>query len=114
MELGNRLRELRQGKGLSQGDLEDRTGLLRCYVSRVEHGHTVPSVETLERVAKALDLELYQIFYSGNGDPKAPETFKEDPPTVAEKNLLQTYRRMKPHDQKLLLDFARYAAKPRG
>lgn len=113
MELGERLRELRQAKGLSQGDLEDRTGLLRCYVSRVEHGHTTPSVDTLERVAKALDLELYQIFYSGKDEPKIPEAAKEDPPTVAEKNLLQTFRRMKAHDQKLLLDFARYAAKPR-
>lgn len=111
MVIGDRLRQLRQAKGLSQGDLEDRTGLLRCYLSRVENGHTVPSVETLDRLARALDLELYQIFYSGDGKPKAAETVKEDPPNVLERNLLQTYRRMKPPDQKLLLDWARFAAR---
>jgi transcriptional regulator with XRE-family HTH domain len=113
MEIGERLRQLRQTKGLSQGDLEDRSGLLRCYVSRVEHGHTVPSIETLERMARALDMELYQIFYSGGGKPKAPAAARENPPNVAERNLLQVFRRMKSPDQKLLLDLARFATRSR-
>ena len=41
MLIGNRLRELRESKTLSQGDIEKRTGLLRCYISRLEKGHTV-------------------------------------------------------------------------
>jgi predicted transcriptional regulator len=49
MEIGRRLRDLRDEKNLSQGDIEKSTGLLRCYVSRVENGHTVPCVETLEK-----------------------------------------------------------------
>jgi transcriptional regulator with XRE-family HTH domain len=65
MMIGERLRTLREEKMLSQGDIERRTGLLRCYISRVENGHTVPSVETLEKLARALELPLYRIFYEG-------------------------------------------------
>jgi transcriptional regulator with XRE-family HTH domain len=62
--IGVRLRQLRQEKKLSQGHIEARTGLLRCYISRVENGHTVPSLKTLQRFAKALKVPLYQLFYS--------------------------------------------------
>src|SRR5579863_4489977 len=64
MIIGQRLREIREEKGLSQGDVERASGLLRCYISRVEHGHTVPSLETLERFAAALGVPLYRIFSS--------------------------------------------------
>ena len=70
MVIGQRLRELRESKKLSQGDVEHRTGLLRCYTSRVENGHTVPSVETLEKYARALELPLYRFFYDGEEPPK--------------------------------------------
>jgi transcriptional regulator with XRE-family HTH domain len=63
MYLAGRLRELRECKNLSQGDIEKRTGLLRCYISRVENGHTVPALETLEKFARALEVPLYQLFY---------------------------------------------------
>lgn len=56
MMIGDRLRTLREAKNLSQGDIEVRTGLLRCYTSRVENGHTVPSVGTLEKYARALEM----------------------------------------------------------
>ena len=72
MLIGSRLRQLREQKQMSQGDIEERTGLLRCYISRVENGHTVPSLETLERFAGVLDVPLYQLFYSGDGDPPTP------------------------------------------
>src|ERR1700723_3348838 len=62
MVIGDRLRELREQKKLSQGDVEKRTGLLRCYISRVENGHTVPSVETLEKMARALEIPTYRLF----------------------------------------------------
>ena len=65
MIIGDRLREMREGKKLSQGDIEKRTGLLRCYVSRVENGHTVPAIQTLEKLARALEVPLYQLFYEG-------------------------------------------------
>jgi len=72
MLIGTRLRQLREQKGMSQGDIEERTGLLRCYVSRVENGHTVPSLETLERFAGVLDVPLYQLFFSGEEAPPTP------------------------------------------
>jgi transcriptional regulator with XRE-family HTH domain len=62
MEIGAKLRELRIGKNLSQGDIQKRTGLIRCYTSRVEHGHTVPSIDTLEKYAHALEIPLYRLF----------------------------------------------------
>lgn len=70
MVIGERLRQLRETKNLSQGDVEKRTGLLRCYTSRVENGHTVPSVETLEKYARAFDVPLYCLFYEGNQSPR--------------------------------------------
>ena len=72
MIIGERLRALRETKKLSQGDIETRTGLLRCYISRVENGHTVPAVETLEKFARALEVPLYQLFYDGDEPPKLP------------------------------------------
>jgi len=80
--IGARIRQLRQQKGLSQGDIEETTGLLRCYISRVEHGHTVPSLETLERFAAALDVPLYQLFYRGEEPP--PTNLLTPPVTVEE------------------------------
>jgi transcriptional regulator with XRE-family HTH domain len=73
MVIGDRLRYLREQKKLSQGDIEERTGLLRCYISRVENGHTVPAVETLEKMARAFDMQLYQVLYDGS-EPPAPVT----------------------------------------
>jgi DNA-binding XRE family transcriptional regulator len=72
MMIGGRLRQLREQRHLSQGDIENRTGLLRCYISRVENGHTVPSLETLERFAGVLDVPLYTLFWSGEEAPPTP------------------------------------------
>lgn len=72
MIIGDRLRALREQKNYSQGEIEKRTGLLRCYVSRIENGHTVPSVETLEKFAHALEVPMYQLFYNGEEPPKLP------------------------------------------
>jgi transcriptional regulator with XRE-family HTH domain len=76
MIICDRLRELREEKKLSQGDVEKRTGLLRCYISRVENGHTVPSVQTLEKLARAFQIPLYQLFYEGEEPPKLPDVLK--------------------------------------
>jgi transcriptional regulator with XRE-family HTH domain len=73
MMIGQRLRELRESKKLSQGDVEHRTGLLRCYTSRVENGHTVPSVETLEKYARAFEIPLYRFFHDGEEPPEKPK-----------------------------------------
>jgi len=76
MVVGDRLRQLREQKNMSQGDIEERTGLLRCYVSRVENGHTVPAIDTLEKFARALEIPMYQLLYEGEGVPKIPQPMK--------------------------------------
>jgi len=72
MLIGHRLRSIRKTKTLSQGDIEERTGLKRCYVSRVECGRTVPSVETLRKWAAALQVPVYALFYDGEKPSHSP------------------------------------------
>jgi transcriptional regulator with XRE-family HTH domain len=62
MIVGERLKAIRKSKQLRQVHIERMTGLLRCYVSRVENGYTVPSIETLEKWTRALDISLSQLF----------------------------------------------------
>ena len=76
MMVGERLRILREEKKLSQGEIEKRTGMLRSYISPVENGHTVPSIETLEKFARALDIPIYQLFYEDGELPKVPPSLK--------------------------------------
>ena len=109
MDIGNRLRELREAKGLSQGHIEKHSGLLRCYISRVECGHTVPNLETLEKWAKALDLELYQLFYTSKGEPVAPKVAEPRPRNTREMALLRLFQRMPEQDKQLFVGLAREA-----
>ena len=76
MVISDRLRQLREEKKLSQGDIEKRTGLLRCYISRVENGHTVPSLDTLSKIAGAMELPLSHFFAepgNNNGSKSLPQ-----------------------------------------
>ena len=122
MLIGDRLRNIREAKKLSQGDIEERSGLKRAYISRVEHGHTVPSVETLEKFARALEVPLYQLFYEGEKPPKLPDLPKRLTrhetawgSTSKEARVLSKFRRllsrMDEHDRKLLLHTAQKMAK---
>src|ERR1700735_4991013 len=65
MEIGHKLRELREEKHLSQVDIGKRAGLLQCYVSRVDRGRTIPNVETLEKFANVLGIPLFRLFTDG-------------------------------------------------
>jgi transcriptional regulator with XRE-family HTH domain len=118
MLVGDRLRALREQKNLSQGHIEKRTGLLRCYVSRVENGHTVPSIETLEKWTRALDVPLYQIFYEGEKPPAPPQPMKANGLTRADARFLMQMRRAlsrtKESDRQLLLAMAQKMAKERA
>ena len=113
MIVGERIRMVRESKNLSQGDIEKRTGLLRCYLSRVENGHTVPAIETLEKIARAMDIELYQLFYEKNGEPKElnlparPAQRKLSGNDAAVASRISTLiPRMDDRDKKLLLGMA--------
>jgi transcriptional regulator with XRE-family HTH domain len=77
MVIGERLKALREQKKMSQADIEKRTGLLRVYISRIENGHTTPAIETLGKLARALEIPMYQLFYDGE-KPPAPEIPKKD------------------------------------
>jgi transcriptional regulator with XRE-family HTH domain len=113
MQISHTLRSLREEKGLSQGDIEKRTSLLRCYISRVENGHTVPSVMTLEKVAQALEIPLYQIFYGHEDSPGAKESLGGR--SGKEERFLRKIRgamsQMNERDRRLLLGLARKLAK---
>lgn len=121
MIIGDRLREMREEKKLSQGDIEKRTGLLRCYISRVENGHTVPAIETLEKMARALECPLYQLFYDGEDPPKLPNILKRKASdeiawgsTGKDARYLNKFRRLlgktEESDRKLLLYMAQKLA----
>jgi transcriptional regulator with XRE-family HTH domain len=114
MEIGVRLRELREARDLSQGHIEKRAGLLRCYVSRVECGHTEPTLATLEKWSKALDLELYQLFYKGKGEPVAPKVAEPTRRNTREGSLLKLFQRMAEWDKAMFLGLAREVVKRQG
>jgi transcriptional regulator with XRE-family HTH domain len=110
MMIGERLKDLREVKQLSQGDIERRTGLLRCYISRVENGHTVPAIETLEKMARALEVPMYQLFYDGDESPVPLKLEEKRQPgwgsTGKDARYLSKLRRllarMRPADRKLI------------
>jgi transcriptional regulator with XRE-family HTH domain len=123
MVIADRLRALREQKNLSQGDIEKRTGLLRCYISRVENGHTVPAIETLEKMARALEMPLYQLFYDSEEPPKLPNFPKRKNgddvfwgSSGKDARILGNFRRLlkrtSESDRKLLLSMAQKMARP--
>ena len=69
MIVGERIRALREEKKMSRGDVQERTGLQRTYIWRVENGYTIPAIETLEKFARGLDVPIYRFFYEGKGAP---------------------------------------------
>ena len=122
MIIGDRLRALREEKNLSQGEIEKRTGLLRCYISRVENGHTVPAFETIEKFARALEVPLYQLFYDGEAPPSLPNIIKRKTAgdlawgsSGKEARLLEKFRRLlsrtNEDDRKLLFFMAQKMAR---
>jgi len=122
--IGDRLRAMREEKHFSQGDIEKKTGLLRCYISRVENGHTVPAIETLEKMARALEVPMYQLFYDGEEPPKLPNLPKRKSSddiawgsTGKDARFLSKLRRLlgkvEEGDRKLLLYMTQKMARPR-
>jgi transcriptional regulator with XRE-family HTH domain len=111
MDIGKRLTALRGARELTQGDIERRTGLLRCYISRVENGHTIPNLETLGRWASALEIEVYQLFFEGEGKPEPLATGTMEALDKSEEKLLGFFRRANEADRRLMLQVGRKLAK---
>lgn len=70
--IGNRIRAIREEKNLCQIDLAVRAGLLHGYLSRIEDEEAVPNVEALDRIAAALEVPLYKLFYDCAEPPPLP------------------------------------------
>ena len=105
--IGTTIRAYRLQKGMSQGDIEKRTGLLRCYLSRVENGHTVPSLETLQKIAFALDLQLAQ-FFSDEAVGREMSALRLSEDEIRFLTQIQRYSaRLSENDRKLLLAMVR-------
>jgi transcriptional regulator with XRE-family HTH domain len=103
MSIGATIRTYRLQKGMSQGDIEKRTGLLRCYLSRVENGHTVPSLETLQKIANALDLQLAE-FFSDETVAREMSSLRLSEDEIRFLTQIQRYAsRLSENDRKLLL-----------
>jgi len=100
MMIGDRLRALREEKKLSQDDIQNRTGLFRSYVSRVENGHAIPAIETIEKFARALEVPMYQLFYDGEKPPQLSNPLQQKSPedawgsTGKDARFLNTLRRL--------------------
>jgi transcriptional regulator with XRE-family HTH domain len=111
MNIDKRLRALREAKGLSQGDIERRSGLLRSYISRVEGGYTAPSLSTLEKFAKALEVEPYQLLFQGEGRPSFPRVPEQAGMSKPIKKLAKYFEAMPSSNRTLLLTLASKLAK---
>jgi transcriptional regulator with XRE-family HTH domain len=116
MIIADRLRNIREMKKLSQGELAKRTGLLRGYLSRVENGHTMPTIGTLEKIARAFEIPMYQLFYEEEKSPERTAIARggvrkhEWESTGKEARFLRELRRclgkMHERDRQILLRFA--------
>jgi transcriptional regulator with XRE-family HTH domain len=121
MEIGHKLRGLREEKHLSQVDIGKRAGLLQCYVSRVERGRTIPNVETLEKFANVLGIPLYRLFTDGESvrTPKLLPTGPESVRQTGDKHyrdlrlFAKAFRRMDDRKQSLLVGLARKMSRRR-
>ncbi len=112
--IGRRLRIVRIEKGMSQGDIEKRTGLLRSYLSRVENGHTIPSVGTLRKISAALGVSTAELLDSPENDSRATERFLGDKRQARFWNLMRKYvPAVAERDRRILLGLARRMAKKR-
>jgi transcriptional regulator with XRE-family HTH domain len=113
MVIGDRVKAIRKQKNLTQGDIEKTTGLLRNYLSRLENGHSVPTVETLQKLASAMSVPLYTFFYGGSKPPIEIVKFRDDEGwgnSGKDMHTLGRFRRLlsrtSKEDQKLLLAMA--------
>lgn len=108
MIIGERIRAIRELAGLTQRDIEERSGLLSCYISRVENGHTVPSLDNLDKFSRALGVPLYELFREGGeASPPLPLTAEDivsqprGGPSL--QGLMELSERLGQHDRQFLI-----------
>lgn len=111
IDIGERLRELRKAKGLSQGDIVERLGIFRSKVSAIECGYYVPRVCTLEKWTNVLGISLAQLFTESH---ESRRSFRKVHGPVYERRLLAFARRLNQRDKRLLVSVAKTMAKQRS
>lgn len=62
LQLGTRIRSLRQARHLTLRDVAEHAGVTESFLSQVERDVTSPSIATVQRIARALDLSIAQLF----------------------------------------------------
>lgn len=109
--IGKKMQLIRIEKGLSQGDIEKRTGLLRSYLSRVENGHTIPSLDTLGKIAAALEVGVSELLETPAGERAKTAALLSDKHQARFWNLMRKYvPQLKERDRRLLVGLARRMA----
>jgi len=118
--IGERMRLYRNTRNLSQLEVEQRTGLRRYNISRVENGHTTPTLATVDKITRALGIPLYQLFYECRVSranavtlkhrSRRPQSRRED---AYMKRLQRSLIRIPAARRRLLLFLASYLASPK-
>src|SRR6202171_2584123 len=64
--IGKRIRQLRESRGITQSQLQARSRVSRSYLSRIESGQMTPSLGALEKISEALGIGLNRFFLSAS------------------------------------------------
>lgn len=107
MDIGKRLRQLREARGLSQSDVSARIGVPEDEISDVEIGQGTPTLPMLKGWATALGIDLHELFALGQEKPGSPTPSEGMPVTPRERTLLEVFRQMAAEDQSLLISLGR-------
>lgn len=63
-KLGRRISEIRKIKDITQEELAEKANLTVSYISKIETGKKNPTIATIEKIAQALGVDIYQLFVS--------------------------------------------------
>ncbi len=107
MKIGTTIEHMRIERGWSQDELADRIGITKSSLSRMENDNQWPRPDTLEALAAALEIKVYQLFALADAEPlpTAPPSWVRE-----EQDIVQAYRAMEPDARKQYRELARILA----
>lgn len=71
IRFGRVIRDLRKKQGLSQEELAEKAGLHRTYIGMIERGEKNITLENIDKIAKALNVQIEELFAKINNEPRA-------------------------------------------
>lgn len=101
MTLGERIRSIRESKGITQNTLAESVHVTSSYISRIEHGSSLPSLDLIQSIAGALDTPVQDILC---------DLFSYSSEVTISEKIKITVERFSPEKQQLLLDTLEYLA----